>query len=104
MAQCFEHLSLGGLRIFITDMSAEPAVAAGAPHPHPGLDHIAFEVEGLDEVCAALGAKGAGLTRQPESIRAGVRRWTGRMGLELIWWSGGEGEGRSLSCQGPPSR
>ena len=67
------HLSLGGMRIFITDMSAEQKVAAGPPHPHLGLDHIAFEVEGVDEICAALAARGVGLTRQPEFIRPGVR-------------------------------
>ena len=67
------HLTLGGMRVFITDMSSVPSVAAAAPHPHLGLDHIAFEVEGLDEICAAVSARGATLTRQPETLRPGVR-------------------------------
>jgi len=66
-------LKLGGANIFILDVSQDPKALAGPAHPHQGLDHFGLEVKSIDAVCAALKAKGAVFTREPESIRPGIR-------------------------------
>jgi catechol 2,3-dioxygenase-like lactoylglutathione lyase family enzyme len=66
-------LKLGGANIFILDVSQDPKAGMGPAHPHQGLDHFGLEVEGIDTVCADLKAKGAIFTREPQTIRPGVR-------------------------------
>jgi lactoylglutathione lyase len=66
-------LKLGGANIFILDVSQDPKAAPGPGHPHQGLDHFGLEVKGIDAICAELKAKGAHLTRGPETIRPGTR-------------------------------
>lgn len=62
---------VGGLRIFIEQavegLSPEPA------HPHGGLDHIAFNVTGLEDVVAGLKAKGGVFTKDITSPRPGLK-------------------------------
>lgn len=66
-------LKLGGGNIFIMDVSANAKAAEGAAHPHRGLDHFGLSVTGIDAVCADLKAKGAKFTREPDTIRPGIR-------------------------------
>lgn len=66
-------LKLGGANIFILDVSGDPKAAVGPAHPHQGLDHFGLEVSGIDAVCAELKAKGAKFTREPDTIRPGIR-------------------------------
>ncbi|HWE19000.1 MAG TPA: VOC family protein [Hyphomicrobiaceae bacterium] len=66
-------LRLGGANIFILDVSQDPKVAAHPAHPYRGLDHFGLEVENVDAVCAELKAKGAKFTREPTTVRPGVR-------------------------------
>ena len=66
-------LKLGGANIFILDVSGDPKAIAGAAHPHRGLDHFGLEVKDIDAVCADLKAKGATFSREPTTIRPGVR-------------------------------
>ena len=66
-------LRLGGANIFILDVSQDPKAVAGPAHPHQGLDHFGLEVKNIDAVCADLKAKGAAFTREPQTVRPGVR-------------------------------
>ena len=66
-------LKLGGANIFILDVSGNPKAAEGAAHPYRGLDHFGLSVKDIDKVCDDLKAKGAKLTRGPETIRPGTR-------------------------------
>jgi lactoylglutathione lyase len=66
-------LKLGGASIFILDVSGDAKCAAPVGHPHQGLDHFGLEVAGIDKVCDELKAKGAVFTREPETIRPGIR-------------------------------
>jgi catechol 2,3-dioxygenase-like lactoylglutathione lyase family enzyme len=66
-------LKLGGADIFILDVSQDPKAKVLPDHPHQGLDHFGLTVTGIDAVCADLKAKGAVITRGPETIRPGVR-------------------------------
>jgi catechol 2,3-dioxygenase-like lactoylglutathione lyase family enzyme len=66
-------LKLGGANIFILDVSADAKCAAPVGHPHQGLDHFGLEVKEIDKVCAELKAKGVKFTREPDTIRPGIR-------------------------------
>ena len=66
-------LKLGGADIFILDVSQDPKAKVLPDHPHQGLDHFGLTVREIDKVCADLKAKGAVITRGPETIRPGVR-------------------------------
>jgi lactoylglutathione lyase len=61
-------LKLGGANIFLLDVSGDPKAGAGPTHPHRGLDHFGLTVADIDKVCDELKAKGAKLTRGPETI------------------------------------
>lgn len=43
------------------------------PHPHQGLDHFGLTVKDIDAVAAEIKAKGVTFTREPTTIRPGVR-------------------------------
>lgn len=66
-------LKLGGGNIFILDVSGDPKAAEGPAHPHRGLDHFGLSCSDIDKVCAGLKAKGVKFTREPETIRPGIR-------------------------------
>lgn len=64
-------LKLGGTNIFIA-----PVVAGDNPSPstpHQGLDHFGFTVSSVDAVAAELKAKGVEFTKEPTTVRPGVR-------------------------------
>ncbi len=65
-------LKLGGVMVFIA--RAAPGAASEPPRaPHLGLEHIGLRVTGIDRTVAELKAKGAEVTREPVTIRPGVR-------------------------------
>ncbi len=66
-------LKLGGANIFIMDVSQDAKAKVLPDHPHQGLDHFGLTVTEIDKVCAELKAKGAVITRGPETARPGVR-------------------------------
>ena len=66
-------VNLGGARIFIAPLEGDNAVNPPPPHPHQGLDHFGLAVKDIDAVAAEIKAKGVTFTREPTTIRPGVR-------------------------------
>jgi lactoylglutathione lyase len=66
-------LKLGGVNIFIAPVSAGDGVNPPPTTPYQGLDHFGLSVSGIDAVVAELKAKGAVFTREPTTVRPGVR-------------------------------
>jgi lactoylglutathione lyase len=66
-------LKLGGANIFIAPVTAGDGVNAAPSTPYQGLDHFGLAVSGIDAVAAALKAKGVEFTKEPTTIRPGVR-------------------------------
>ena len=64
-------LKLGGANIFIAQTT--PEVNAAPTTPYQGLDHFGLSVSNIDAIAADLKAKGVEFTREPETIRPGVR-------------------------------
>ena len=64
-------VKLGGGNVFIA-----PATENDGPSPrtpYQGLDHIGLTVKDIDAVAAEIKAKGVEFTREPTTIRPGVR-------------------------------
>lgn len=66
-------LKLGGGNIFILDVKGDAKTSGPVKSPHQGLDHFGLHVNNIDAVCADLKSKGVKFTREPETIRPGVR-------------------------------
>jgi lactoylglutathione lyase len=66
-------LKLGGVNIFIAPVTAGDGVNPAPTTPYQGLDHFGLSVSGIDAVVAELKAKGAVFTREPTTVRPGVR-------------------------------
>ena len=66
-------LKLGGANIFIAPVSSGDGVNPPPATPYQGLDHFGLAVSGIDAVVAELKAKGAEFTREPTTMRPGVR-------------------------------
>jgi len=66
-------LKLGGVDIFIAPVAPGDGVNPPPATPHQGLDHFGLRVSGIDAVVAELKAKGAVFTREPTTVRPGVR-------------------------------
>jgi len=64
-------LKLGGMNIFLAP-SPEGEQSAAA-HPHQGLDHFGLRVSGIDALVDEIKAKGVEFTREPTTMRPGVR-------------------------------
>lgn len=65
-------LNLGGLTVFIAKADPEKVGAPPEP-PFQGLEHLGLAVHPIDETVAELKKKGAEVTREPTTIRPGVR-------------------------------
>ena len=60
--------------MFIAPVTADSGVNAPPVTPYPGLDHIGLTVKDIDAVAAEIiKAKGVEFTREPTTIRPGVR-------------------------------
>lgn len=81
-------VELGGMQVFIAPVVADGKTAAAPSSPYQGLDHFGLTVSGIDAVVADLKAKGAEITREPTTIRPGVRiaflRGPEKVSIELI--------------------
>jgi len=67
------EVHLGGARIFIGPLVGDDAVNPPPPHPHQGRDHFGLAVKAIAAVAAEIKAKGVTFTREPTTIRPGVR-------------------------------
>ena len=66
-------LKLGGGNIFIAPVAAGDGVNAAPVTPYRGLDHFGLAVSGIDAIAAELKRKGVEFTREPTTVRPGVR-------------------------------
>ena|SRR5262249_9055493 len=66
-------LKLGGANIFIAPVEPGGGVNPPPITPYQGLDHFGLTVTNIDAVAAELKAKGAEFTREPTTVRPGVR-------------------------------
>jgi lactoylglutathione lyase len=65
-------LKLGGADIFIAPVAPDSGVNPPPVTPYQGLDHFGLSVSGIT-IAAELKAKGAVFTKEPTTIRPGVR-------------------------------
>ena len=66
-------LKIGGANIFIAPVKAGEGVNPPPTTPYQGLDHFGLAVTGIDAIAAELKAKGVEFTREPTTVRPGVR-------------------------------
>ena len=66
-------LKLGGANIFIAPIAPNESVNPAPTTPYQGLDHFGLTVTGIDTVAAELKAKGVEFTKEPTTVRPGVR-------------------------------
>ena len=66
-------LKLGGANVFIAPVTAGDGVNPPPVTPYQGLDHFGLTVSGIDAVVAELKSKGVEFTRDPTTVRPGVR-------------------------------
>ena len=66
-------LKLGGANIFIAPVTAGDGVNSAPATPYRGLDHFGLTVKGIDAIAADLKAKGVEFTKEPTTVRPGVR-------------------------------
>jgi lactoylglutathione lyase len=66
-------VKLGGANIFIAPVTAGDGVSAPPVTPYQGLDHFGLAVKDIDAVAAEIKAKGVAFTKEPTTIRPGVR-------------------------------
>ena len=66
-------LKLGGANIFIAPVAAGDGVNAAPTIPYRGLDHFGLAVSGIDAIAADLKKKGVAFTKEPTTVRPGVR-------------------------------
>jgi catechol 2,3-dioxygenase-like lactoylglutathione lyase family enzyme len=66
-------LKLGGANIFIAPVAAGDGVNPPPTTPYQGLDHFGLSVSGIDAIAAELRAKGVEFSREPTTVRPGVR-------------------------------
>jgi catechol 2,3-dioxygenase-like lactoylglutathione lyase family enzyme len=66
-------LRLGGANIFIAPVTPGDGVNPPPQTPYQGLDHFGLAVNGIDAIAAELKAKGVEFTREPTTVRPGVR-------------------------------
>jgi lactoylglutathione lyase len=66
-------LKLGGANIFIAPVAPDDGTNPAPKIPYRGLDHFGLAVNGIDAIAAELKAKGVEFTREPTTVRPGVR-------------------------------
>jgi lactoylglutathione lyase len=66
-------LKLGGANIFIAPVASGEGVNPPPSTPYQGLDHFGLTVSGIDAIAAELKAKGVAFTKEPTTVRPGVR-------------------------------
>jgi lactoylglutathione lyase len=66
-------LKLGGANIFIAPVTPGDGVNPPPATPYQGLDHFGLCVTGIDAIVAELKGKGVEFTKEPTTVRPGVR-------------------------------
>ena len=66
-------MNLGGVMVFIAQVSEAADLADKPEGSFVGLDHLGLRVRNIDRVCDELKTKGAEFTVEPKTIRPGVR-------------------------------
>ena len=66
-------VKLGGANIFIAPVTAGDGVNAPPTTPYQGLDHFGLTCSGIDAIATELKAKGVKFTKEPTTVRPGVR-------------------------------
>jgi lactoylglutathione lyase len=66
-------LKLGGANIFIAPVKEGDGTNGAPSIPYRGLDHFGLAVSGIDALAAELKKKGVEFTREPTTVRPGVR-------------------------------
>lgn len=66
-------VKLGSANIFLAPVTAGDGVNPPPSTPYQGLDHFGLSVKDIDDVAAHLKAKGVMFTKEPHTIRPGVR-------------------------------
>lgn len=66
-------LKLGGVDVFIAPIAPDEGVNPPPTTPYQGLDHFGLRVSNIDAVAAELKAKGVEFTREPITVRPGLR-------------------------------
>ena len=66
-------VKLGGANVFIAPVTADDGVNTPPVTPYQGLDHFGLAVKDIDAVAAEIKAKGVEFTKEPTTIRPGVR-------------------------------
>ena len=66
-------VKLGGANIFIAPVKSGDGVNGPPETPYQGLDHFGLTCSGIDAIAADLRAKGVKFTREPTTVRPGVR-------------------------------
>jgi catechol 2,3-dioxygenase-like lactoylglutathione lyase family enzyme len=66
-------VKLGGANVFIAPVTAGDGVNTAPVTPYQGLDHFGLTVKDIDAVAAEIKAKGVEFTKEPITIRPGVR-------------------------------
>jgi catechol 2,3-dioxygenase-like lactoylglutathione lyase family enzyme len=64
---------LGGANVFIAPVTPGDGVNIPPTTPYQGLDHFGLTVKDIDAVAAEIKAKGVEFTKEPTTIRPGVR-------------------------------
>ena len=66
-------MKIGGANVFLAPVKAGDGVNAPPVTPYQGLDHFGLTVKDIDAVAAEIKAKGVEFTKEPTTIRPGVR-------------------------------
>ncbi len=66
-------LKIGGANVFVAPVAPGDGVNPPPTTPYQGLDHFGLVVRGIDGIVAELKAKGVAFTREPTTVRPGVR-------------------------------
>jgi len=66
-------VKLGGANIFIAPVATGDGVNPPPATPYQGLDHFGLTCSGIDAIAAELKAKGVQFTKEPTTVRPGVR-------------------------------
>jgi lactoylglutathione lyase len=66
-------VKLGGANVFIAPVTAGDGVNTPPVTPYQGLDHFGLTVKDIDAAAAEIKAKGVEFTKEPTTIRPGVR-------------------------------
>jgi lactoylglutathione lyase len=66
-------MKLGGGNIFIAPVKDGDGTNVAPSIPYRGLDHFGLSVSGIYAIAADLKAKGVEFTREPTTVRPGVR-------------------------------